>query len=167
MANRVAVRARGARRRTHWTAAAGAVSLTATNNALLTSLPTGHEGETIVRIRGHAHAFLLTAAAVGDGFSGAFGVALVTAAAAAAGIASVPTPIAEAAWDGWMLHQFFDVRSGLVDTGAPGSQSMILDSKAMRKANEDESLVFIVEVVEDGTATMDFLFRARILSMIG
>ena len=166
MADRI-IRQRGARRRTHWaTNQASAIAVASTTAVLLETLSALHEGETVVRTRGVLDVFLQTAAAVGDGFSGALGFGVVTAAAAAAGVASIPTPMTEAAWDGWFLHQFFNVHRGL-DGNADGSaqKSFLLDSKAMRKVTEDDRVVVVAEFVETGIATMSLFESTRILSM--
>jgi len=168
MARRTVVsRGRGVRRRTHWVEALGAVAdLTATGSTLLFTSAVGHEGETIVRVRGLFTA-VLEVAGVGDGFFGAFGMAIVTTAAATAGVASIPTPLTEGGWDGWLLHRYFDVARS-VQAGGPGEYTRLeLDSKAMRKANEDESLVGVLEIAENGVAQMSAQVRVRILSMIG
>ena len=167
----VVVRGRGTRRKTHWTEASGAISLSAAGATLLFTTQAGHEGETVARVRGLLHAELDTANSVADGFFGAFGMAIVTSAAAAAGVASIPTPLTEAGWDGWFLHRYFSViRGGAGVAGTAegaGSHRLELDSKAMRKANEDEAIVGVLEVTETGIATMSAQVRVRILSMIG
>jgi len=110
---------------------------------------------------------LTTATSVGDGFFGAIGVGVVTAAAAAAGVASIPTPLTEAGWDGWMLHRYFALEAAL-GAGSDGEfVNLQLDSKAMRKLTEDDSLAMVAEVAENGTATATLQARIRVLSMTG
>ena len=83
-------------------------------------------------------AFLTAATSIADGFHGAFGVGLVTSAAAAAGVGSIPTPVTEQGWDGWILHQYFHVHRGAAAFGDnAGVARFILDSKAMRKASTE------------------------------
>ncbi len=167
MARSNAVRGRAARRKTHWVSVSGAASLSVTGPFLLFTAAIGHEGETIVRVRGLLEVLLTAATAAGDGFSGAFGIAIVTTAAATAGVGSIPTPVTEAGWDGWLLHRFLGIHRTM-EVGGPGPHMLLeLDSKAMRKANEDESLVGVLDVIEDGTAVMDVIVQARVLSMIG
>ncbi len=146
----------------------GAVNLTASATSILASAAGGHEGETLVRVRGLCQAVLESAVGLGDGYFGAIGMGVFTTAAITAGTASIPTPLTEAGWDGWFLHQYFSCHSGdaAVANGS-GQQHLILDSKAMRKVNEDESVGLIVEVAETGTAVIDVLARVRILSMAG
>ncbi len=158
---------RAPRRRTHWSELASTTfDISAGGAVLMGSSIVRHEGETLVRTRGIISVTLLTAASVGDGFIGAFGMVLVTTAAATAGVGSIPTPFTEAAWDGWFVHRYFDVRSGLAADGS-GQVRLEIDSKAMRKANEDESIVLVSETVETGTATAKFTGRIRLLSMAG
>jgi len=154
------------RRRTHWTDIAGAATIVSSGSSLLATSVASHEGETIVRIRGLVTLVGSIFTADGDGFFGAFGVGVVTTAAATAGVTSIPTPITEGGWDGWMLHNYLAIERGEtgVSDGA-GFHRVVLDSKAMRKLNEDESLVFVWEGTETGTVTAAIQFRARILSM--
>jgi len=165
MANRTFTR--GARRRTHWTELrAVPADFSATGSTLIASAAAGHEGETIVRTRGLVSAVLTAASSSGDGFFGAFGMAIVTVAAATIGITAIPTPLAEAGWDGWFVHRYFDCRSGLA-SGSDRLVNLELDSKAMRKANEDEQIVMVLEVIESGTAVMRLGAAVRILSQVG
>ncbi len=158
---------RGVRRRTHWTEFSGAEAARgATGSIILFSGAAAHEGETVVRVRGLLTLALLTASAVGDGFFGAFGMAVVSTASVTAGVGSIPTPITEASWDGWLLHRFFNV-SSVLGGGQGAYENIILDSKAMRKASEDETIVGVAEYVESGTATIDTQVRVRVLSMTG
>jgi len=163
---------RGARRRTHWTEIRSAsTALSASTSVLLAVAVVGHEGETLARTRGIFSATLEAYTSAGDGFLGAFGMAIVSTAAATAGIGSIPTPLTEAGWDGWFVHRYFDIRGTIVAGSAAGANANLvrldIDSKAMRKANEDESIVMVVEVIESGTATLTVVAACRVLSMVG
>ncbi len=107
-----------------------------------------------------------TADAAGAGFFGALGIGVVNTAAFVAGVASVPTPLTELEWPGWLFHSFFDIRSNTA-TIADGvnqlSQQMVIDSKAMRKWGNDETLMAIVEVVESTNAALEIQADTRIL----
>ena len=96
------------RRRTEWSEGVGGNAVTMISiggNTLLGSfLVTTFGEETLVRVRGLLHCVLTAATAVGDGYFGAVGIGLATTAAVAAGAASVPTPITELGWDGWLYH---------------------------------------------------------------
>ena len=121
---------------------------------------------TIVRIRGYFRVILTAATAAGDGFLGAVGIGVVTAPAFAVGLTAVPLPVAEMDWDGWMFHQFFDLRSNIagVGDGQPGvSIGFDIDSKAMRKLGDEQVLMGAIEVVESGTAVMEVSADTRIL----
>ena len=82
---------------------------------------TGNQKFTIVRTYGLLSLMLRSATAIGDGFTGAFGIGKATAAAFTAGIASLPTPLMEVDWDGWLVHQFFDVRTGIDTSDGAGN----------------------------------------------
>ncbi len=125
------------------------------------------EGLTIVRTRGFIRCLLTTVSAADSGFSGAFGIGVTNQNAVAVGVGSVPTPITDLDWDGWLWHSFFDVRS-ITATIADGANavamewSMEIDSKAMRKLNDTETAVFgATEVTETGTAVMNIHAQCR------
>ena len=123
---------------------------------------------TIVRIRGIMTATLEVVGAIGDGFFGAIGMGLVTSAAFAAGVGSVPTPITEEDWDGWMFHSYFDVRA-VTATIADGVNAVgvvariPIDTKAMRIFREEMTLVGVTEVVESGAANVEMQGQTRVL----
>ena len=127
------------------------------------------EKATIVRIWGSLSAFLTTASAAGDGFHCAMGIGLVTDQAFAAGVASLPTPLDESDWDGWMYHRFFDVHTPfatLTESGVVNGVTAIefeVDTKAMRKWVENMTVVAVLDSVEQGTASMNVFFDSRML----
>ena len=123
---------------------------------------------TLVRTRGYVNIVLKTSGGVSNGFAGALGIALFTTEAFAAGAASMFDPQIEADWDGWLWHQFFDVRTATatIADGANAntiSQRIEIDSKAMRKQTVDQVLVGLVGVVESGVATMSLNADTRCL----
>ena len=60
---------------------------------------------TIVRIRGELLLYITTAGGAADeGFRWSFGMCNVSENAFNAGVASVPAPFTDIAWDGWMVH---------------------------------------------------------------
>jgi len=126
---------------------------------------------TIVRIRGLFSARLESSTAAGDGFRGAFGLGMVTQAAFNAGVASLPHPFDEVDWDGWMYHRFFDARD-VTATHTDGAnavaavQQFEIDSKAMRKFEEDGAMVGVIQVIELGTATIVAAWDTRILAKL-
>ena len=158
----------GYRRKTAWSVGPGGTGNTpfsSSNGAILASVvnPTVNES-TIVRIRGHFAAYLLTADAGGSGFQGAFGIGLATKSATTAGAASVPLPLDDQDWDGWLYHRYFGIHEGELQSGPSSAIQFEVDSKAMRKFPDPEwSCYAATQVVEIGTATMDSFFDSRML----
>jgi len=133
------------------------------------------DGQTLVRTRGDFNIFLQTAGTQADGFSGAFGIGVATTAAITAGVASVPTPITEETWDGWLYHRYFSVICAepiaVATTSKIGAQvhdvaaalRFEVDSKAMRKLTQDQTIYAVIEVIEIGVATARWAFNSRML----
>jgi len=97
---------------------------------------------------------------------GAIGLAVVTETAAAAGIASIPSPITESDWDGWLMWQPWSTAFTLTGTGASGAPVSYgyfpYDSRAMRKIEDEESLVFVIENQDAGGGVV-FTWLSRTL----
>ena len=125
------------------------------------------DGTTLVRTRGQLDVFLAGYSAAGDGYQGAFGIGVTTLAAVTVGITAVPTPITEQTWDGWLYWTPISVHGGEATAGdkdfGPAHQRTIVDSKAMRKLKEDQSLFAVWEVTEIGTATAHIFWDSRCL----
>ena len=133
------------------------------------------DGFTLVRTRGEFVAQLRSASAIANGFSGAFGIGIVTDAAFAVGVTAVPTPVTEADSDSWLYHRFFSCIAGAPIAGAAmqdedavnptgAAVRFEVDSKAMRKTGEKESTIYAaIEVTELGTAAIDIMFNSRLL----
>ena len=132
------------------------------------------DGFTVIRTRGEFLALLTSAAGQDNGFTGAFGIGKATTQAISAGAASVPTPITEEEWDGWLYHRYFSLTaSSIIDGSAAADHDFInvntamlrleVDSKAMRKLATEDGLFAIIEVVESGTAVMLVHFNCRML----
>jgi len=143
----------------------GLTQLTATGSAFLGTgfSPTGSE-LTIMRTRGLCEVHLeATGASDGDGFFGAVGIGVCPLISFQQGIASVPTPITELSWDGWLYHQFISVHQPDITFGGSGAayQRFDIDSKAKRKHDNQEVVYAVVEVVEIGTATLNVFFNTR------
>ena len=163
-------RASGSKRPVSWGNGPGGTALQLINSSVSILLNAGVQittpaEMTLMRLRGRMSVHLLTATSVGDGFQGAFGIGKVQAAAFDAGVASVPTPITEAAADIWIYHTFFGVHANA--TSAPfGDLSTFeieVDSKAMRKWDDGEVIFAAIEVVEIGAATANMFFDSRVL----
>ncbi len=89
--------------------------------------------------------------------AGAIGVAVVSDQASAIGVTAVPTPVTDLASDLWYLHQvLFATESSLTDRATPGNFYSI-DSKAMRKVNADEDVVFVEEFSSVGSGIRIFM----------
>ena len=159
------------RRRTGWEEGPGTNTrqeLTAVGNVILgNGQAFAVDGHTIARIRGYAEISYDSLAAIGDGFSGAFGIGIVTQAAFAIGISAVPTPVTEIGWEGWIWHQFFSYHVMSPTPAAVNGLAFQIDSKAMRKVGSDEVVFAIIETdFEDGTATMVVRLASRMLLML-
>jgi len=160
------------RRRTEWFFGVGGTALASQSDSsaqfLGASVTTSFGEETVVRIRGLFDMFLVSSTSPGDGFFGAVGIGIATVAAITAGVASVPTPITEQDWDGWLWHHFFSVHESSADEAGSGSSHhrMEIDSKAMRRLQGDMGLYAMVEAVEIGTAAASMFLDTRMLSKL-
>ena len=159
------------KRQTLWGIGPGSedvTSFSATGSAILgLGVQTG-QANTITRTRGYLQALIASAGSVGDGFTGAFGIGLVSLPAFTAGIVSMPTPVTEVDWDGWLWHQFFSVHTlNSTPFGDSASYETDVDSKAMRKFTDEIVMFAAVEVTEIGVATLDVFFDSRVLLKMG
>jgi len=153
--NRRPLITKGKKRISSWTATVpqtGYSTLGGASVVIDSSFTTGiNAPETVVRIRG-AFNVLSDQVAAGEQPFGAVGICVVSDQAFAAGVASVPTPMAEADSDLWFLHQFWSCPFSLA--GASGisnvSEEYVLDSKAMRKVTPDATLIVVVENAASG-----------------
>jgi len=159
------------------TAGGGAPQALTTSQAVLagTAVQANVDGQTLIRTRGELLIFMESAGSAGDGFNGAFGIAKATSAAVLAGVTSIPTPITEEAWDGWLYHRYFNIFSGGPIAAATAAQEanqvnsvcaairIEIDSKAMRKFDVNEAFYACIEVTELGVATAKWVFNSRML----
>jgi len=95
----------------------------------------------------------------------ALGVAVVSNQAVAIGVTAIPTPFTDLFSDLWLLHEILTSR--FVDTGtavevAPNPIFKEVDSKAMRKVNDGEEPVFVLENSSVSAGTRS-LFAGRML----
>ena len=159
------------RRRTEWgngLGGTGALAIASSTagflGAVLTSVV---PGVTLVRTRGELNIVMQSKANAGDGFQGAFGIGKATNAAIAVGISAVPTPITEQEWDGWLFWAAISVHVGDATAGdvnwENATQRITVDSKVMRKIEQEESFYACIEVVELGTSEIDVFFDSRML----
>ena len=157
------------RRLTSWEAGVGGgapVTESATVTKFLGSaLAFSTDGLTLVRTRGEFVANLTAASAAANGYFGAVGIGLATAAAVAVGITAVPTPITEQGWDGWIWWSPIYAFSGRADEveGGLANQRMVIDTKGMRKVKEEDSLYAAIEITEVGAASLFVALDCRML----
>ena len=142
---------RGARKAVDWSASAAQQSqlTVAAGTAVLAEafIPIVG-GETVIRTRGML-GISSDQVSSNEVQLGAFGMCIVTAQAVSVGITAIPHPATDAAWGGWFYHTF--LMSELIVLSAAGfdsnfmGQTIVIDSKAMRKVDEDERLVVVIE----------------------
>ena len=98
---------------------------------------------------------------------GAFGLAFVTRVAQTLGVTGLPSPVTDANWDGWFVHQFFNQRftiSTAVGTvNSAFGDGFEVDSKAMRKFDGEDGLVM---VAENANASHGFIIAPLIRFLI-
>ncbi len=131
---------------------------------------TVEDGTTLIRTRGEFTLTVILVGAGGDGFDeAAVGIGVTTEEAfAVGGTTSLPSPLADLDWDGWLYHrllaQFRGFSTTEVGRGPMEAVRIEIDSKAMRKF-EDGMVVFgAVELgIETGTCQMEFGARTRLL----
>ena len=111
---------------------------------------------TIVRTRGYFNVRSDQISAL-ENFTAAFGAAVVSDQSVAIGVTAVPTPTTDSGSD---LFFVYESVSGTVVNSASGMPLMterIIDSKAMRKVNDDQDVIFVVEnPLATGVVTVDF-----------
>jgi len=143
---------RGPRRKTTWVGPAdqGFTAVASNTKVLIASFDAAAQGlvsPTLVRTRGVVSLKYGSYSADLD-IVGAYGVAIVTDRAFAAGAASIPGPFTDAGWDGWAVWRSWsghlEFQGGAAVT-LLGSIQQEVDSKAMRKMTDDETLVLMAE----------------------
>ncbi len=161
------------RRSTSWVGGPRQDPLTVTAaGAVGYALGTGttEDGTTLVRTRGQFTWSLTVVTSIGDGFDDlAVGIGVTTEEAfTVGGITSLPSPLADLDWDGWLFHHLVgDIRGfSTTELGrAPMESGKVeIDSKAMRKF-EDGMVVFgAFELgTESGAASLVFQSSTRLL----
>jgi len=140
----------GPRRKTTWIGPADQpfVTVPSSGKLLVASFDPAANGlvsPTVVRTRGQ-----VAVASLGNATNdlvGAYGMCIVTDRAFAAGVGSIPGPFTDSGWDGWFVWRSFSL--SLVQATGTGfiisSQVQEIDSKAMRKITNDETMVLVAE----------------------
>ncbi len=174
MANRV-IRSpqrfsRGPKRVTDWTGIADASvnfqAVAASAKALLIVFA-GNTEETIVRCRG-----IVTVKSDQIGSTeaqiGALSMAVVSSQAATTGASAIPGPMTSPGYAGWFVYEMFGNQMALSTAAGFDPRFGItreIDSKAMRKIGEDESVVIMYENGANGLGT-DVFVNVRILTKL-
>ena len=162
----------GARRGTGWfggvaSGTSGSTEVISSSGSLLfgTAVQAGVDGLTLIRTRGVFNARLSVLSGANAGYFGAFGIGKTTLPAITAGVASVPTPLTEDTWDGWLYYSFFHCFGQSATLGDSDNEwiRLVVDSKAMRKIAVDEVFYAAVEVTEVGTCVLDMNMDSRML----
>jgi len=124
-------------------------------------------GITMVRLRGEI--VIASSMTSGDSADLAVGIGISTIEAVTAGVASLPSPIVDADWSGWMHHQFCSV-SAITQSVTQQSQNyrFEVDSKAQRKTPLGQTIFAVVEMDnEQGTGvTVDLICNCRLLLLL-
>ena len=79
---------------------------------------------------------------------GAIGLCVVSSQAVAIGVTAVPTPLTDLASDLWFVHQPLlseMILNTAIGFDSNGGHVYEIDSKAMRKVNDDEEIIVVVE----------------------
>jgi len=100
--------------------------------------------------------------------NGAFGAGVVNRVAGALGITGLPGPASDCGWPGWFAHRFFNQSFLFLDatgTQSAGQQYMI-DSRAQRKVETEEDIVFMVENFSSSSG-LRFALSLRMLIKAG
>jgi len=159
----------GPRRATDWSASADLtafVALAGSTSAITQVFTPLAGGETIIRTRG-IFSWKTDNQAASENQFGAYGIAVVSEPAATVGITAVPTPGTDGAWGGWLYHTYFasgtNFSSG-VGVAFDGIYTITIDSKAMRKIDEDDRLIMVVQNLS--VTGMQFWDSERLLSKV-
>ncbi len=172
--NQVSFRGGGKKRLTEWslcTVPAG-YSTAAGNSKLVLVLFTAallapDSPATIVRTRLRLSVRPVTGGGADVNLIGAFGCGFVNVVAGALGITALPGPATDCAWGGWFVWQpVVSAFEFITGTGARlNSTDYTIDSKAMRKFESDQSLVFVFE--NSTSVAYDVAVSGRILVKAG
>ncbi len=145
-------RSGGPRRETLWAFIdATATSLTATGGTIIGQLNAAALAlRPFTIIRTYLEVLIISDQQAASEFQiAALGMAVVSDQASAIGVTAVPTPSTDAGSDLWFLHQWLMSSFVLVSAvGIDGDEGhhYSIDSKAMRKVNDDQDIVTVIEL---------------------
>ena len=160
------------KRQTSWgPGPTGEVQMTGTSQSIFaTAAQSNAAGLTLVRVRGELLVFMTSVTAALDSMNCAVGLCIVSDNAFDAGVASIPHPLTDIAWDGWLWYWtgFIEAVGEIVEANFTGNLGATaaripIDSKAMRKFKQTDNLVGVVETVESGTIAVQFRLNCRTL----
>ncbi len=172
MARRTVGRAvvRAPRRPTFWEGSVNEFTLatgvrgftTAVSEAILENSP----NPTLVRVRGEAILTINARTAAGDDAVLGLGLIPQSAAAIAAGVASMPNPVTDIG-SPWIWHQMISMRTNIAPpngTDILGNVRIPIDNKSMRKFDLNQGLVLVAQnLAVQGTLTIRVVVTLRIL----
>ena len=124
------------------------VVLTGSTAVIISSFTNTLQSFTVVRLRGLVS---ISPATLGETHSiGAFGIIKVTPEAFAIGLTAIPTPWTDSGDDGWIFHSYYtvDQRPGtgsVTNMLSLSRDQIVIDSKAMRKVDQGEVLISVLE----------------------
>ena len=162
------------RRRVSWSPGPSGTILgisTSSNNVFPTTSQATLDDLTLIRTRGELMVWLdVAGGAVNEGFAWAFGMCNITENAAGQGIAAMPNPIGDIAWDGWFVYETGTIvtrGTALEDASLLEMARIPIDSKAMRKTHQTDVIVGVLATTEQGDgATMTAQLRTRLLDKL-
>jgi len=136
----------------------------------LAGLGTATAGATMIRTRGQA-LIHFDPTSIADVFLVAFGLGIFNADAFAVGITALPGPFSDVGWP-WVYHKivlFGPAVSATESEVAIGQNLWVdVDSKAMRKQRENETLGWVAEgSILSGGGTFDIAIASRHLYLLG
>ena len=122
---------------------------------------------TLIRTRGELLVYLTVAGgASNEGFRWAFGMAIASENAFGIGITALMSPLTDLAWDGWFVHEQGSVITPgtTLDGGISEQVRVKIDSKAMRKLHQTDSIYAVIETSEQGDgASLSAQLMSRML----
>jgi len=119
--------------------ASGAALVTQLNAAALALRPF-----TVVRTRGYMY-LASDQAAAAEFQAAAHGMAVVADQAAAIGITAIPTPITDSGSDLWYSYEMLMANATDLTDVTNGGQGKVIDSRAMRKVEDGQTIVEVIE----------------------
>ncbi len=100
-------------------------------------------------------------AAGSENYIGAYGACVISDQAAAIGVTAMPTPITDAGSDLWYVHQYMMGANIFTTSGATmNGVRYSVDSRAMRKVNDDQQTNHLVEFSAAGNG-FNVMFAGR------